>query len=234
MVLLELLRGLELEIRPEAVPLLERLAEELLRWNRSRNLTAITERDAVLEKHLVDSLTLLPFALQARRLLDIGSGAGFPALPLKIVCPELAVVSVDAVGKKIDFQRHIVRLLKLQNFAALHGRIEPLQEQANYRAGFDLVTARALCGLADLLALAEPFLASGGRLVAMKGPEGHQEFAALRDRRGAIQHKRKLFISGESNRQRVGSQHIFHPKGGSDRRAGIRSGHADHAGFNRH
>ena len=87
---------------------MERLVDEMLRWNRSRNLTAITDRDEVLEKHLVDSLTLLPFARQAKRLLDIGSGAGFPALPLKIVCPELAVVSVDAVGKKIDFQRHVV------------------------------------------------------------------------------------------------------------------------------
>ena len=139
-----------------------------------------------MEKHLVDSLTLLPFACQARRLLDIGSGAGFPALPLKIVCPKLAVVSVDAVGKKIDFQRHIVRVLGLQGFTALHGRVELLQEQAEYRAGFDLVTARALCGLADLLPLAEPFLKSSGRLVAMKGPEGHQELAALRER---LQHE---------------------------------------------
>jgi 16S rRNA (guanine527-N7)-methyltransferase len=182
MVLTEQLRGLKLEVRPDAVPLLERLANELLRWNRSRNLTAITDRDEVLEKHLVDSLTLLPFARQARRLLDIGSGAGFPALPLKIACPELTVVSVDAVGRKIDFQRHIVRVLGLRDFTALHGRIEQLQELSGYRAGFDLVTARALCGLADLLPLAEPFLTRGGRLVAMKGPEGRQESAALRDR----------------------------------------------------
>ncbi len=201
MTLPELLNRLELEVNPESLPLLEQLVNELLRWNSRRNLTAITDRDEVLEKHLVDSLTLLPFARQARRLLDIGSGAGFPALPLKIVCPELAVVSVDAVGKKIDFQRHIVRALGLQGFTALHGRVEQLQEQAEYRAGFDLVTARALCGLADLLELAEPFLQSGGRLVAMKGPEGHQEFAALRERLQrdgwtALLHSLKLPLSG--------------------------------------
>jgi len=182
MTLLELLSGLELEVNPETVPLLERLVNELLRWNSSRNLTAITDRNEVLEKHLVDSLTLLPFARQARRLLDIGSGAGFPALPLKIACPELAVVSVDAVGKKIDFQRHIVRAFGLQGFTALHGRVEQFHEQADYRDGFDLVTARALCALADLMPLAEPFLKSGGRLVAMKGPEGHRELAAQRER----------------------------------------------------
>jgi 16S rRNA (guanine527-N7)-methyltransferase len=201
MALLELLRGLGLKISPEAIPLFERLVNELLRWNRSRNLTAITDHDEVLEKHLIDSLTLLPFARQARRLLDLGSGAGFPALPLKIACPELAVISVDAAGKKIDFQRHIVRLLELQDFTALHGRIELLQEQPGYRASFDLVTARALCGLADLLPLAEPFLAGGGRLVAMKGPEGRQEFAALRGRfqeegwLGSL-HSLKLPLSG--------------------------------------
>jgi 16S rRNA (guanine527-N7)-methyltransferase len=197
----ELLNGLDLVVNPETLPLLERLADELLRWNSSRNLTAITDRDEVLEKHLADSLTLLPFARQARRLLDIGSGPGFPALPLKIVCPELAVVSVDAVGKKVDFQRHIVRALGLKNFTALHGRIEQLQDQAEYRSGFDLVTARALCGLTDLLVLAEPFLQSGGRLVAMKGPEGHRELAALQERLqrdgwAVFLHSLKLPLSG--------------------------------------
>jgi len=172
-VLVDLLRKLDLNVSSAAIPLLERMVDELLRWNPRRNLTAITDRDEVLEKHLVDSLTLLSFARQSTRLLDIGSGAGFPALPLKIVCPELEVVSVDAVGKKIDFQRHVVRTLGLQGFTALHARVETLTD---YRVGFDLVTARALCSLAELIALAEPFLTSNGRLVAMKGPEGSREF----------------------------------------------------------
>lgn len=182
MVLSELLNRAGMTIAPEAVPLLERLASELLRWNRRSNLTAITAYDEVLEKHLVDSLTLLPFARQARHLLDIGSGAGFPALPLKIACPGLIVVAVEAVGKKIDFQRHMVRTLGLQGFTAVHGRIEQVKEQADYRNAFDLVTARALCNLADLLPMAEPFLAPRGRLVAMKGPEGHDELTLLQDR----------------------------------------------------
>lgn len=174
----ELLKRAGLEVPAETLPLLEQLVDELLRWTRRRNLTAITKRDEVLEKHLVDSLTLLPFASQANRLLDLGSGAGFPCLPLKIVCPTLEIVSVDAVGKKLDFQKHIARTLGLQGFIALHSRIEGLSERGEYRSGFDLVTARALCSLADLVALAEPFLAPGGRLVAMKGPEGEQELLA--------------------------------------------------------
>jgi len=181
-VLQEQLQKLELEIPHDSLAQLELLVDELLRWTKRRNLTAITDRDEVLEKHLVDSLTMLPFARQASRLLDIGSGAGFPALPLKIVCPALEVVSVDAVGKKIDFQKHIARKLGLPSFAGLHARIQDLQEDEGYRAGFDLVTARALTSLEDLVAMAEPFLAPGGRLVAMKGPEGEQEYAASRKR----------------------------------------------------
>lgn len=200
MTLSELLTKLDLDVPLEALPPLEGLVDELLRWNPRRNLTAITDREGVLEKHLADSLTLLPFARQATHLLDIGSGAGFPALPLKIVCPELEVVSVDAVGKKVDFQRHVVRKLGLQGFTALHSRVETLTE---YHAGFDLVTARALCSLVDLVTLAKPFLAVGGRLVAMKGPEGRCEFA---EQQGplkqagwsAILHRLNLPLSGAS------------------------------------
>lgn len=201
MELLASLAELGLSVSPEAVVRLEKLADELLRWNRRRNLTAITERDEILEKHVLDSLTLLPHVTRPGRLLDIGSGAGFPSLPLKIACPQLAVVSVDAVGKKIDFQRHIGRILGLEGFTAWHGRIEKLQEQASYRAAFDLVTARALCGLAELVDLAEPFLQPGGRLVAMKGPEGEREFVEQRDRLllegwEASLHRFKLPVSG--------------------------------------
>jgi 16S rRNA (guanine527-N7)-methyltransferase len=181
-VLQEQLLKLELEIPHDSLVQLELLVDELLRWTKRRNLTAITDRDEVLEKHLVDSLTMLPFARQASRLLDIGSGAGFPALPLKIVCPALEVVSVDAVGKKIDFQKHVARKLGLPSFTGSHARIQDLQGEDDYRAGFDLVTARALTSLEDLVAMAEPFLAPGGRLVAMKGPEGEQEYSASRNR----------------------------------------------------
>jgi 16S rRNA (guanine527-N7)-methyltransferase len=196
--LLELLCRLDLKVAPEAIPLLERLTDELLRWNSRRNLTAIIDRDEVLEKHIADSLTLLPFARQATHLLDIGSGAGFPSLPLKVVCPLLKVVSVDAVGKKVDFQRHVARILGLAGFTALHARAENLTD---YLAAFDLITARALCSLADLVELAGPLLAPGGRLVAMKGSEGcfefmkHQE-ALQEEGWSAVLHNLKLPVSG--------------------------------------
>ena len=177
--LLETLDALGLDVAPEAIVQLETLVDELLHWNRRRNLTAIVERDQILEKHLVDSLTLLPFIGSTDRLLDIGSGAGFPALPLKIARPDLEIVSVDAVGKKIDFQRHIARMFGLDGFTALHDRIESLVDHRDYRRGFDIVAARALCPLEELLIMARPFLAPGGRLLAMKGPDGDKELVGL-------------------------------------------------------
>jgi 16S rRNA (guanine527-N7)-methyltransferase len=171
----------KIELSDGQVAQLVWLVQELLRWNRSRNLTAITQLDEILEKHIIDALTLLPFARSSRRMLDIGSGAGFPALPLKVACPQLEVVSVDAVAKKISFQKHAVRSLGLEGFTALHGRVEELGASSAFEGGFDLVTARAVGKLTLLAELAAPCLAAGGHLVAMKGPEGTNELEEYRD-----------------------------------------------------
>jgi 16S rRNA (guanine527-N7)-methyltransferase len=188
----------------EAVVLerLEWLGKELLRWNRTHNLTAITDPQGLCEKHLVDSLTLLPLLDRAERLLDLGSGPGFPALPLKIARPALEIVSVDAVGKKIAFQRHVARALRFTGFTAVHGRAEDLPGNAACRAGFDVVTARALGSLPMLARLAAPCLAPGGRLIAMKGAEGVSELAAAQGELTALgfactgQHHLRLPVSG--------------------------------------
>lgn len=180
------LAPLGITLAPAALEHLAWLAAELLRWNRTHNLTAITDPAEVYEKHLIDSLTLLPLIGAAKRLLDLGSGAGFPGLPLKIARPELDVVSVDAVGKKIAFQRHVVRTLQLSGFTAVHGRAEDLPGSPAGGAGFDLVTARALGSLPLLARLAAPCLVPGGRLVAMKGAEGAAELAASQDELAAL------------------------------------------------
>jgi len=176
-----LLQQQKLAVPPEQVSQLVWLADELLRWSRSRNLTAISRPDEVVEKHLVDCLTLAPHVPETGRLLDIGSGAGFPALPLKIVKPCLDVVSVDAVAKKIMFQRHVARALRLEKFMAVHGRVEACLEAPGFENKFDLITARAVGRLVLLLRLAGPLLKSGGQLVAMKGPEGLDELAECRE-----------------------------------------------------
>ena len=184
--LAELLAPLGIVLAQAMLDHLEWLGQELLRWNRTHNLTAITDPAEVREKHLVDSLTLLPLLKGATRLLDLGSGAGFPALPLKLVCPALEVVSVDAVGKKIAFQRHVARTLRLTGFSAVHGRAEDLPGSPLCAAGFDVVTARALGSLPLLARLAAPCLVPGGRLIAMKGAEGAAELAAAQAELAAL------------------------------------------------
>lgn len=168
---------LDLSVGEGGIEQLLALFEQLLHWNRTYNLTAITDPLEVIEKHLVDSLTLLPHLGRAETLVDIGSGAGFPALPLKIVRPDLQVISVDSVAKKINFQKHVVRKLQLQNFIAWHGRAEELTLQSFLADKADLVVARAFSSLPKLLELALPCLKPEGRVIAMKGPEGEGELA---------------------------------------------------------
>jgi len=184
--LVDLLAALGIALDVAVLERLEWLGQELLRWNRTHNLTAITDPAEVREKHLVDALTLLPLLADAGRLLDLGSGSGFPALPLKIARPDLDIVSVDSVGKKVAFQRHVARALRLSGFSAVHGRAEDLPVMPGYAGSFDIVTARALGSLPLLARLASPCLAPGGRLIAMKGAEGLAELAAAQAELAAL------------------------------------------------
>ncbi len=143
------------------------LSDELQRWNRQINLTALRSHEDITIKHLVDSLRLAQVIGQGIRLLDIGSGAGFPSLPLAIIKPNLAITSIDAVTKKISFQKHICRLLKLESFEAVHGRVEELAR--NRPKHYDVVTSRAFSSFAQFVKLASPLVRDGGKLIAMRG-----------------------------------------------------------------
>ncbi len=155
----------------------ELLLKELLRWNRQINLTAITKDDAMTVKHLIDSLHLVPLLQQGEQLLDIGSGAGFPALVVAIMRPDCQISSIDAVAKKISFQKHCARLLKLENLRAVHGRVEQLAVEQP--SAFDLVTSRAFSSLELFVDLGLPLVRQGGRIISMRSAEGEQELQQL-------------------------------------------------------
>jgi 16S rRNA (guanine527-N7)-methyltransferase len=154
------------------------LLEELQRWNRHHNLTAIVDQPSAIEKHLLDSLTLLRLLTGTERLLDIGSGAGFPGLPLKIVRPGLELVSIDGVAKKIRFQNHVIRQLGLTGVSASACRIEDLARDRESTGTFAVIVFRALGRLERFVPLALPCLADQGRFLVMKGPEGRDELEA--------------------------------------------------------
>lgn len=157
-----------LEISEQNIQAFEIFVAELKKWNSKINLTAITADDEIAIKHIIDSIVFAAHVRDGERVLDIGSGAGVPAIPLKIVRPEVRVASVDSVGKKILFQRHVSRLLGLAGFEALNARVETLRQ--THARSFDVITSRAFSRLEQFVALAAPLLAESGRLIAMKGP----------------------------------------------------------------
>ena len=162
-------------------PLLQqflRYRQELLGWNTRMNLTTITDPGEVLIKHFLDSLSLLiVYDRPGTRLLDIGAGAGFPGLPLKIARSHWQAVLLEATGKKVTFLQHVIETLQLQDVIAVHGRAEGLAHKQEYRAAFDLVTARAVASLPTLLEYAAPFCRVGGQIILPKKGELAEELA---------------------------------------------------------
>ena len=185
----EILRGPLVDAASKlGVPLTETQIELLLRfiallgrWNATYNLTSVRAPAAMLSQHVVDCLAVIqPLqrwasnAASARRLLDVGSGGGLPGVVVAVVCPELEVVCVDAVGKKVAFVRQVAAELALRNLAAEHGRVEALNN-----GRFDVVTSRAFASLSDFVAATRQQLTDGGVWMAMKGRSPQAEITAL-------------------------------------------------------
>jgi 16S rRNA (guanine527-N7)-methyltransferase len=157
------------------------LRDELLRWNRKVNLTSITAPEEVLEKHFLDSLAVLPELGNATTLLDLGAGAGFPGLPLRIARPDLSVTLVDSVGKKVAFMKHMIARLGLRPGArAVHVRAAGQPEREGLQQA-SVVICRAFLDVGDWLPLASHYLCEDGRALAMLGkapPEAELQAAA--------------------------------------------------------
>ncbi len=160
------------------IDVLTRYAELVLVTNEQMNLTAITDAKGFYSKHIIDSLTLLPYVgVGPMRLIDVGSGAGFPGIPLKIMRPDLTVVLLDSLQKRVRFLNETVTALGLEGITAIHARAEEAARNPVYREGFDLVTARAVAPLPVLLELCLPLAKAQGRFLAMKGPTEDVESA---------------------------------------------------------
>lgn len=164
--------------------------QELVEWNQKFNLTAITEYEEVQAKHFLDCLVSLPIIAEelnesiplttTYRLLDVGTGAGFPGIPLKIASNALDVTLLDGTNKKIQFLEHVVAELGLTNVAVVKGRAEEIGRQEQHREQYDLVTARAVAPLNTLIEYLLPLTKMNGFTVVFKGSNAAQEFIAAR------------------------------------------------------
>lgn len=158
---------------------------ELKTWNRKMNLTSIEGEKDIIIKHFLDSLTPLRFLSGVKSVLDMGAGAGFPGIPLKIVLPDIQVTLLDSVEKKVNFLRHIIRTLRLKGIEAVSGRAESPELVQRLSGSFDCVISRAFAGLEAFITLGLPYLKTGGVLLAMKGPAVSEELRALGEIKGA-------------------------------------------------
>lgn len=158
--------------------------KELKEWNKKINLTSITDDRDIAIRHFLDSLILVPFLANQSSLLDIGSGAGFPGIPLKIVLPDLKVTLMDSVNKKVVFMKHIIRTLNLNSIEVIHARAEDSKSIKKLGGSFDAVTSRAFAELHKFLDIAMPYARNGGILLAIKGPKGVEELKGLQQVKG--------------------------------------------------
>lgn len=173
------------ELAKRAVQFDVRLSEEqqnqfyqymklLLEWNQKMNLTAITEPEEVLTKHFIDSISIAPYMKTTEKVLDIGTGAGFPGIPLKIVLPQNDITLLDSLNKRIHFLEEVIEQLQLEKIEAVHGRAEEFCK-GEVREGYDIVVSRAVAKLNVLLEYMLPFVKIGGRCICMKSLDIEEE-----------------------------------------------------------
>jgi len=173
--------SLGVALQPYHTRLFARHAAELLKWNAVTNLTAITRPEDIARHHFLDSLAPVRLIAPGSELLDVGSGGGFPGLPLHVVIDGLRTTLIDASRKKVSFLRHALRAMALPGIGALHIRIEEIGRNSDDPRSYDVITSRAVSAIAPFVRAAWPLLRPKGRVIALKGHISAAEMNALQD-----------------------------------------------------
>ncbi|MDM8542509.1 16S rRNA (guanine(527)-N(7))-methyltransferase RsmG [Desulfococcaceae bacterium HSG9] len=177
-----------IRINPLEADMMAIHAVELMRWNRKTNLTAIKDSRDIAIKHFIDSVTLVPQIPENASVLDIGTGGGFPGIPIKIMRSDVSVTLADSSHKKISFIKNLIRRLQLRSIEAHHCRIELFRQEIHFQKPFDVITCRAFSSLKNFIRVALPLLSEQGMIIALKGDAVRAEIEALREHAFFQQH----------------------------------------------
>ncbi|HSH34923.1 16S rRNA (guanine(527)-N(7))-methyltransferase RsmG [Schnuerera sp.] len=170
-------KTLGIELKEEEINNFILYKQLLKEWNKKINITSITDNEEIDIKHFIDSITPLTTNLIGKniKMIDIGTGGGFPGVPLKIMNKEMDVVLLDSLKKRITFLNDIIEKLNLENITTIHGRAEELGRDKNYREKYDIAISRAVASLNTLNEYCLPFVKTGGYFISMKGPDVDEE-----------------------------------------------------------
>ena len=198
LLLLQNARHLGVELSEQQLAQFDIYKNELLQWNAKTNLISESSAQEIITRHFLDSLSALQFIHNPNaRMVDVGCGAGFPGLPLKIALPTLELYLLETNRKKVSFLKHMIRLLNLSTTVVLHDRTENIITTDTWKGKFDVLISRAAFKLSELLPQGEYFLVRGGNLIALKGPNVEEELTQCTS--GTKQYKISQFIQYDIN-----------------------------------
>lgn len=166
---------INIELQEEQIEKMYVFMNEMIAWNKNVNLTAIIEPEEIILKHFIDSLTIAKNIKINASVIDVGTGAGFPGIPLKIIREDLNIVLLDSLNKRVTFLNHIIDTLHLKKIEAVHARVEEFAKNKKYRESFDIATSRAVANLSTLSEYLLPMIKIGGNAICMKGSEVEEE-----------------------------------------------------------
>jgi len=169
------LKEINIVLNEEQVEQFYKYMNLLIEWNEKINLTAITKPEEIILKHFVDSLTIAKYIKKEETLVDMGTGAGFPGIPLKIYKKDLKVTLVDSLNKRIKFLNEVIEQLNLEKIETIHARAEEFGKNKKYREKFDISTSRAVANLSTLSEYLIPLVKVNGKVISMKGQEVQEE-----------------------------------------------------------
>ena len=203
----EISKQIDINLNEKQLEQFKKYMDLLLEWNEKINLTAITEEDEVILKHFVDSMTVLKYIDNGASIVDVGTGAGFPGIPVSIAKDSVNVILVDSLNKRINFLQEVISQIDLKNIKAIHSRAEEFGQNKEHREKYDISVSRAVANLSVLVEYLLPLVKVGGKCICMKGSEVEEEITnakfAIKELGGKIEFVDEFCLPGTDIKRNI-------------------------------